>query len=40
MFIGLINLLRQELDDRFDEVNMDLLICMACLSPKNGFSYS
>ncbi|XP_057791603.1 uncharacterized protein LOC131008657 [Salvia miltiorrhiza] len=38
VFIEVIDLLLQELDNRFDEVNMELLICMASLNPKDGFS--
>ncbi|XP_057793165.1 uncharacterized protein LOC131009774 [Salvia miltiorrhiza] len=38
VFIEVIDLLLQELDNRFDEVNMELLICMASLYPKDGFS--
>ncbi|XP_057793707.1 uncharacterized protein LOC131010250 [Salvia miltiorrhiza] len=38
MFLEVIDLLLQELDNRFDEVNMELFICMACLDPKDGFS--
>ncbi|KAL3639795.1 hypothetical protein CASFOL_014763 [Castilleja foliolosa] len=37
IFIGVIDLQRVELDYRFDEVNMELLICMACLNPKDDF---
>ena len=28
----------QELNNRFDEVNMELLICMSCLNPINSFA--
>ena len=28
----------QELNNRFDEVNIDLLICMASFSPTNSFA--
>ncbi|KAL6520811.1 hypothetical protein OROHE_016992 [Orobanche hederae] len=38
VFIAVIDLLLQELDNRFDEVNMELLRCMACLNPKDCFS--
>lgn len=38
VFIEVIDLLLQELDNRFDEVNMELLRCMACLNPKDCFS--
>ncbi|KAL6538192.1 hypothetical protein OROGR_012180 [Orobanche gracilis] len=37
VFIEVIDLLLQELDNRFDEINMELLKCMACLNPKDGF---
>ncbi|XP_047978826.1 zinc finger MYM-type protein 1-like [Salvia hispanica] len=33
-----IDLLLQELDNRFDEVNMELIRCMACFNPKDNFS--
>ncbi|XP_057251706.1 uncharacterized protein LOC125498950 [Beta vulgaris subsp. vulgaris] len=38
VFIGVIDLQLQELNNRFDEVNMELLKCMACLCPKDGLS--
>ncbi|XP_042027268.1 uncharacterized protein LOC121774463 [Salvia splendens] len=38
VFIKVIDLLLQELDNRFDEVNMELLRCMACFNPKDDFS--
>ncbi|XP_021769732.1 uncharacterized protein LOC110733972 [Chenopodium quinoa] len=38
IFLRVIDLLLQELDDRFNERNMEILICMACLSPKDNFS--
>ncbi|XP_021769731.1 zinc finger MYM-type protein 1-like [Chenopodium quinoa] len=38
IFSRVIDLLLQELDDRFNERNMEILICMACLSPKDNFS--
>ena len=28
----------QELNDRFNEVNTDLLLCVACLYPNDSFS--
>ena len=37
VYIGVINQIRQELDNRFDEVNMELLICMSALNPFNSF---
>ncbi|XP_021725924.1 zinc finger MYM-type protein 1-like [Chenopodium quinoa] len=38
IFVRVIDLHLQELDDRFNERNMEILICMACLSPKDNFS--
>ncbi|XP_021724324.1 zinc finger MYM-type protein 1-like [Chenopodium quinoa] len=38
IFLRVIDLLLQELDDRFNERNMEILMCMACLSPKDNFS--
>ncbi|XP_021852662.2 uncharacterized protein [Spinacia oleracea] len=38
MFLSVIDLQLQELNNRFNEVNMKLLLCMACLSPTNLFS--
>ncbi|XP_047950942.1 zinc finger MYM-type protein 1-like [Salvia hispanica] len=38
VFIKVIDLLLQELDNRFDEVNMELIRCMACFNPKDDFS--
>ncbi|CAN6580202.1 unnamed protein product [Malus baccata var. baccata] len=37
LFIYVINEQITELEDRFNEVNTELLICMACLSPKDSF---
>ena len=37
LFYCIINMQLQELNDRFDEVNTDLLLCMACLSPNDSF---
>ncbi|PIA29080.1 hypothetical protein AQUCO_06300039v1 [Aquilegia coerulea] len=37
LFIGCIDLLNQELENRFNEVNTELLLCMACLSPRDLF---
>ncbi|XP_021775781.1 zinc finger MYM-type protein 1-like [Chenopodium quinoa] len=39
IFLGVIDLHLQELDNRFDEISMELLTCMACLNPKDNFSY-
>ncbi|KAK9733740.1 hypothetical protein RND81_04G088900 [Saponaria officinalis] len=38
MFISIIDLQLYELNNRFDEVNMELLICMSCFSPINSFA--
>jgi hypothetical protein len=38
MFLSVIDRQLQELDDRFDEVNTELLICMAAFSPLNSFA--
>ncbi|GAV72462.1 LOW QUALITY PROTEIN: DUF4371 domain-containing protein, partial [Cephalotus follicularis] len=38
VFYSVIDLLIRELNDRFNEVNTELLICMACLDPSNVFS--
>uniref|UniRef100_A0A7N0TD09 TTF-type domain-containing protein n=1 Tax=Kalanchoe fedtschenkoi TaxID=63787 RepID=A0A7N0TD09_KALFE len=38
MFLSIIDLQIQKLNNRFDEVNMELLICMACLNPANSFA--
>ncbi|XP_057798956.1 uncharacterized protein LOC131014828 [Salvia miltiorrhiza] len=38
IFVGVIDLQLMELNERFDEVNTELLKCMACLSPRDGFS--
>ncbi|XP_021745267.1 zinc finger MYM-type protein 1-like [Chenopodium quinoa] len=38
IFVRVIDLHLQELDDRLNERNMEILICMACLSPKDNFS--
>jgi hypothetical protein len=35
VYIGIINRISQELDTRFDEVNMELLSCMTALNPSN-----
>ncbi|XP_020417927.1 uncharacterized protein LOC109948652 [Prunus persica] len=37
LFIYVIDEQIMELDDRFNEVNTKLLICLACLSPKDSF---
>ncbi|XP_022859730.1 zinc finger MYM-type protein 1-like [Olea europaea var. sylvestris] len=38
MFYAVIDMQLQELNDRFSEVNSDLLICVAYLSPNNSFA--
>lgn len=38
IFLEVIDLHLQELDNRFSEMNMELLTCMASLSPKGNFS--
>ncbi|XP_021733274.1 uncharacterized protein LOC110700082 [Chenopodium quinoa] len=38
IFLEVIDLYLQELDNRFDEKNMELLTCMSSLSPKYNFS--
>lgn len=38
IFLEVIDLHLQELDNRFNERNMELLTCMACLSTKGNFS--
>ncbi|KAK9750950.1 hypothetical protein RND81_02G231900 [Saponaria officinalis] len=38
MFISIIDLQLYELNNRFDEVNMELLICMSCFSLINSFA--
>jgi hypothetical protein len=38
VYIGIIDRIIQELDTRFDEVNMELLSCMTALNPSNSFA--
>ncbi|GJZ82507.1 zinc finger MYM-type protein 1-like protein [Tanacetum coccineum] len=38
VFYSIIDKLLQELNERFDEESMELLVCMACLSPAKSFS--
>ena len=38
VYIGVIDKISQELDSRFDEVNMELLTCLAALNPANSFT--
>ena len=38
MYIGVIDQISQELDNRFDENNMELLSCMSAFSPSQSFA--
>lgn len=38
LFYTIIDKQLQELDDRFNEKNTELLLCMSCLNPSNSFS--
>ncbi|XP_022845459.1 zinc finger MYM-type protein 1-like [Olea europaea var. sylvestris] len=38
MFYAVIDMQLQELNDRFSEINNDLLLCVACLSPNDSFT--
>ena len=38
VYIGVIDKISQELDSRFDEVNMELLSCVTALNPSNSFA--
>ena len=38
MFLGVINRQVQELNNRFDEVNTELLRCMSSFNPSNSFA--
>jgi len=38
MFLGVIDRQVQELNNRFDEVNTELLRCMASFNPSNSFA--
>ena len=37
LFYKVIDMQLQELNNRFSEANIDLLLCMACLNPSNSF---
>nr|XP_034592402.1 zinc finger MYM-type protein 1-like [Setaria viridis] len=37
VYIGVIDQISQELDNRFDEINMELMSCMAAFNPSNSF---
>jgi len=38
VYIGVIDRIHQELENRFDEVSMELLLCMSALNPSNSFA--
>ncbi|XP_048493314.1 uncharacterized protein LOC104902776 [Beta vulgaris subsp. vulgaris] len=38
VFLSVIDLQLQELDNRFPEISKDLLVCMSCLNPTNRFA--
>ncbi|XP_066318666.1 uncharacterized protein [Miscanthus floridulus] len=38
VYIGVIDQISQELDNQFDEINMELLSCMSAFSPSNFFA--
>jgi hypothetical protein len=38
VYIGIIDRIHQELENRFDEVSRELLICMSALNPFNSFA--
>ncbi|KAJ8770690.1 hypothetical protein K2173_021337 [Erythroxylum novogranatense] len=38
LFYSVIDMQLQELNNRFDEFNTSLLLCMTCLDPKDSFS--
>ena len=38
VYIGVIEQISQELDNRFDEINMELLSCMLAFSPSKSFA--
>ena len=38
VYIGVIDQISQELDNRFDEINMELLSCMSAFSPSKAFA--
>ncbi|KAG2538902.1 hypothetical protein PVAP13_9NG371900 [Panicum virgatum] len=38
VYIGVIDQISQEFDNRFDEINMELLSCMSAFSPSNSFA--
>jgi hypothetical protein len=38
VYIGVIDRIHQELENRFDEVSIELLLCMSVLNPSNSFA--
>jgi len=38
VYIGVIDRIHKELENRFDEVSMELLLCMPALNPSNSFA--
>lgn len=38
MILGVIDQISQELENWFDEINMELLSCMSALNPANSFA--
>jgi hypothetical protein len=38
VYIGVIDQISQELDNRFDEINMEMLSCMSSFSPSHSFA--
>ena len=38
VYLDIIDNVLQELDNRFDKVNMELLVCMSALNPMNSFA--
>ena len=38
VYLGIVDKIIQELNNRFDEINMELLSCMSALNPVNSFS--
>ena len=38
VFLAVIDQISQELENRFDEINMELLSCMSALNPANSFA--
>ncbi|KAL6627137.1 hypothetical protein ACP70R_030863 [Stipagrostis hirtigluma subsp. patula] len=38
VYLGVIDTIRQELDNRFDKVNMQLLVCISAFNPVNSFA--